>query len=95
MFPWIKIGNGHLYALHHMNYRNLGNEKLGKDVVPLCPFAHNFVIHGILAGFKTAGKQRNYPNLAQRLVHFWCVQRRWFKGIILLVLLSVVYLHLT
>lgn len=86
MFPWIRVGKGHRYAIHHMNYKNLGNEKLGRDIVPLCPFAHDYVIHGILSGFKSAGKQRNYPNPAQRLMHFWCVQRCWFKGLLALVI---------
>jgi len=84
MFPWVRVGSGHQYAIHHMNYKNLGDEKLGRDVVPLCRFAHEYIIHGILSGFKSAGKQQNYPNLPQRLVHFWCVQRRWFKGLIVL-----------
>lgn len=87
MFPWVQVGKGHRYAIHHMNYKNLGDEKLGRDVIPLCPFAHDYVIHGILSGFKSAGKQRNYPNLAQRLVHFWCVQRLWFKTILILLAL--------
>jgi len=63
MFPWIKIGQGNKYACHHMNYKNLGNERLRRDVVPLSPFAHKFVIHGILSCFKPAGQQRGYPNL--------------------------------
>lgn len=87
MFPWVRVGSGHQYAIHHMNYKNLGDEKLGRDVVPLCAFAHDYVIHGILAGFKSAGKQRDYPNLLQRLVHFWCVQRLWFKGTLVLLVL--------
>lgn len=96
MFPWIRVGGGHRYAIHHMNYKNLGDEKLGRDVVPLCPFAHEYIIHGILSGFKSAGKQRNYPNLAQRLVHSWCVQRRWFKGVLtLLILWKLVELNLS
>ena len=95
MLPWVRIGKGHRYAIHHMNYENLGDEKLGRDVVPLCPFAHDYIIHGFLAGFKSAGKQRNYPNLAQRLIHFWCVQRRWFKGVLsLLILLKLTELYL-
>lgn len=81
MFPWVRVGKGYSYAIHHMNYQNVGKEKLGKDVIPLCPFAHDYIIHGFLSGFKSAGKQRNYPNLMQRLVHLWCVQRRWFKGL--------------
>ena len=96
MLPWVRIGKGHRYAIHHMNYKNLGDEKLGRDVVPLCPFAHDYIIHGFLAGFKAAGKQRNYPNLAQRLIHFWCVQRRWFKGVLsLLILLKLAELYLS
>ena len=87
MFPWIRIGKG-LHAMHHMNYKNLGHERLGRDVVPLSPFAHNFVIHGVLAQFKSAGKQGNYPNLLQRTVHFWCNQRLWVK---LLLFLSVLF----
>ena len=57
MLPWIRIGKGRRYAIHHMNYKNLSNERLGRDVVPLSPFAHNFVIHGVLTWFKSAGKQ--------------------------------------
>lgn len=96
MFPWVRLGNGYRYVIHHMNYKNLGDECLGRDVVPLCPFAHDYVIHGILAGFKSAGKQRNYPNLAQRLAHLWCVQRRWFKGVLaLLVLWKLAGMYLT
>ncbi len=36
MFPWLRVGGkGHRYTIHHMNYKNLGDEKLGRDVVPL------------------------------------------------------------
>ena len=95
MFPWIRIGKGHRYVVHHMNYKNLGYERLGRDVVPLSPFAHNFVIHGVLAGFKSAGKQGNYPNILQRTVHFWCNQRLWFKVLLLFsVLFAGAYSHL-
>ena len=50
MLPWVRVGNRHRYAIHHMNYKNLGNEKLSRDVVLLCSFAHDYVIHGVLAG---------------------------------------------
>jgi len=30
------------------------------------------VIHGILSGWKSAGKQKHYPNAAQRLAHACC-----------------------
>lgn len=39
MFPWIKIGKGRKYRIHHLHYRNLGSERLRRDVVPLCPLA--------------------------------------------------------
>ncbi len=82
MFPWLRIGKGRPYAIHHMNYRHLGSEVLGRDVIPLSRFAHRHVIHGLLGGFKPAGKQRHFPNLAQRLAHWWCVQRCWFKAVL-------------
>lgn len=84
LFPWVKIGKGKSYRIHHLNYRNLGNERLRRDVVPLCPFAHDFIIHGILAGFKPAGKQRDYPNCAQKIIHLWCAQRLWLKWLVIL-----------
>lgn len=84
MFPWVKIGKGKRYRIHHLHYRNLGDEHLRRDVVPLCPFAHDFIIHGVLSGFKSAGKQKQYPNLAQRAVHLWCVQRLWVKVFLLM-----------
>ncbi len=83
MFPWVRIGyDKRRYAIHHMRYANLGQEQIGRDVIPLCRFAHDYIIHGILSGFKSAGKQRGYPNLAQRLAHLWCIQRLWFKGVL-------------
>lgn len=84
LFPWVRIGQGRPYRIHHLHYANLGNERLGRDVIPLCPFAHDRIVHGILSGFKSAGQQRNYPNLSQRLVHAWCRQRLWFKRVILI-----------
>lgn len=47
-FPFIKVGKKSRYNIHHMNYDNLGDEQLWVDVVCLCPFAHSFIIHGIL-----------------------------------------------
>ncbi|NJM76362.1 MAG: general secretion pathway protein GspF [Acaryochloridaceae cyanobacterium RU_4_10] len=79
LFPWIEIGKGKPYSIHHLHYRNLGNERLGRDVLPVSKFAHEKILHGLLSGGKSAGKQRNYPNLAQCLVHEWMRQRRWFK----------------
>lgn len=59
----------HPYAMHHLHYGNLGNERLGRDVLPVSEFAHDWVIHGILSGFKRPSQQRHYPNAAQRLAH--------------------------
>jgi hypothetical protein len=71
-FPWIRVGKGKRYNVHHMNYKNLGDEQLWVDVICLCPFVHNFIIHGLLSGFRRPSQQKNYPNPAQRLAHFWC-----------------------
>jgi hypothetical protein len=71
-FPWVKVGRKARYNVHHMNYKNLGNERLWIDVICLSPFAHSFIIHGILSGFRRPSQQKNYPNTAQRLAHMWC-----------------------
>lgn len=62
------------YAIHHMNYENLSSEQLWIDVIALHPLIHRWIIHGILSGFKRPSQQKNYPNAAQRLAHFWCCQ---------------------
>lgn len=72
MFPWIKVGKKARYNVHHMNYDRLGDERLWHDVICLCPFAHSFIIHGLLSGFRRPSQQKNYPNTAQRLAHAWC-----------------------
>lgn len=71
-FSWIKVGKKHRYNVHHMNYKRLGDERLWHDVICLCPFAHSFIIHGLLSGFRRPSQQKNYPNTAQRLAHAWC-----------------------
>ncbi len=68
------------YAIHHMNYLNLGNEQLWIDVVALHPFIHRWIIHGILSGFKRPSQQKNYPNTAQKIAHFWCCQPAVLRG---------------
>lgn len=72
-FTGIRVGrkSGRGYNMHHTNYLSLGNEKYGDDVLVSWTWFHNWVIHGILSGFKSAGKQGDYPNKAQRLVHSW------------------------
>lgn len=72
MFPWVKVGRRYPYNCHHMNYKNLGDEKLWRDVVVLSPFAHNWIIHGVLSLGQRPRQQGHYPNLAQRIIHFWC-----------------------
>lgn len=81
MFPWVRCGKKYRYNVHHMNYDNLGDEQLWRDVIVLCPFAHTWIIHGILSGFKRPSKQKSYPNKYQRAVHLWCCTpvslRKW------------------
>lgn len=86
-FPFIKVGKGKRYNCHHMNYENLGNEQLWVDVICLCPFVHNFIIHGLLSGFKRPSQQKNYPNAAQRLAHGWCCQPVIIRGVFVVAIL--------
>ena len=76
MFPWIVIGrdfgNYHPYRIHHTHYKTLGKERLWLDVLPLSPVAHNWIIHGLLSGWRSPSQQRHYPNAAQQLAHLWC-----------------------
>jgi hypothetical protein len=66
-FPWVKVGRKHRYNVHHMNYENLGSERLWVDVICLCPFAHSFIIHGLLSSFKRPSQQRSYPNSGSKV----------------------------
>lgn len=72
MFTWVKCGKGGRYNCHHTNYNHIGEEKLWRDVIVLCPFAHTFIIHGILSGFRRPSQQAIYPNRWQRLAHAYC-----------------------
>lgn len=80
MFPFVKVGRGKRYNVHHLNYKNLGSERLWADVICLCPFAHSFIIHGLLSGFCRPSQQKNYPNSAQKIAHFWCCQPVMVRG---------------
>jgi hypothetical protein len=92
-FPWVKVGRKARYNVHHMSYKNLGNERLWVDVVCLSPFAHSFIIHGILSGFRRPSQQKNYPNTAQRLVHAWCCLPVFLRGLLMiLIMVNVVKL---
>jgi hypothetical protein len=84
-FPFIKVGKKARYNCHHMNYENLGDEQLWVDVICLCPFAHSFIIHGILSGFRRPSQQKSYPNTAQRLAHGWCCQPVIVRGVLAVV----------
>lgn len=86
-FPFIKVGKKARYNVHHMNYENLGNETLWVDVIVVCPFVHNFILHGLLSGFRRPSQQKNYPNTAQRLAHFWCCQPVMVRGVLAIALL--------
>ncbi len=87
MFPFVKVGKKARYNVHHMNYDNLGSEQLWVDVICLCPFAHSFIIHGILSGFRRPSHHKNYPKAAQRLAHFWCCQPVIVRGVLAVVVL--------
>ncbi len=86
-FPFIKCGNKARYNIHHCNYENLGNETLWVDVIVVCPFVHNFILHGLLSGFRRPSQQKNYPNAAQRLAHFWCCQPVLVRGALVVLFL--------
>lgn len=86
-FPFIKVGRKHRYNCHHMNYENLGNERLWVDVIVVCPFVHQFIIHGLLSGFKRPSQQKIYPNTAQKIAHFWCCQPVMVRGALAIALL--------
>ncbi len=86
LLPWIRIGRGRPYAVHHLHYANLGNERLGRDVLPVSKFAHQVIIHGLLSWGKPAGQQRRYPNLGQQIAHTWMRQRLWFKAVLAIAL---------
>jgi hypothetical protein len=86
-FPRIKCGKGARYNVHHMSYINLGSERLWIDVIVVCPFVHNFIFHGLLSGFRRPSQQRNYPNAAQRLAHFWCCQPVMVRVVLVVLLL--------
>jgi hypothetical protein len=85
-FPWVKVGKKHRYNVHHMNYRNLRNERLWVDVICLSPFAHSFIVHGILSGFRRPSQQKNYPNIVQRLAHMWCCLPVILRGALIIVI---------
>lgn len=92
MFPWVTIGKSlkgqyRPYRVHHLHYGSIGKEKFWWDILPLCPVAHDWIIHGIFSGFRSAGKQASYPNRFQQGVHLWCRMPDLFKGFVVLGLL--------
>ena len=101
MFPWIRIGKYATrkygkYNMHHtgVGYRHLGHEELGKDVLPLCPFAH-WLIHG----GNMKAKAPWQPNIIQKALHFWCsfpliIKQLFLLFISLLILLIFFYINI-
>lgn len=75
------------YAIHHMNYQRLGDERIWEDVIPLHPFIHRWIIHGLLSGFRRPSQQKNYPNKVQQLAHFWCCQPVVLRGVLAVAIL--------
>lgn len=73
LLPFIPIGkwgkSNFSYQMHHMNY---STEIYGVSIIALSPFSHKFIIHGLLGGFQGAGKQGNFPNAPQTILHMWC-----------------------
>jgi hypothetical protein len=53
----------------------------------VCPFVHNLILHGLLSGFRRPSQQKNYPNTAQRLAHFWCCQPVMVRGVLTVLVL--------
>ena len=94
MFPWIRIGKYApkkygKYNIHHtgVGYRHLGHEELGRDVLPLCLFAH-WLIHG---GHMKA-KAPWQPNIIQKTLHLWCSFPLIIKQLLLVsILLLILY----
>jgi hypothetical protein len=39
----------------------LGDERLWVDVIVVCPFVHNFILHGLLSGFRRPSQQKSTP----------------------------------
>ncbi|BAY84384.1 hypothetical protein NIES267_38800 [Calothrix parasitica NIES-267] len=86
MFPWVRIGKYARnkygkYNIHHtgVGYKHLGYEELGRDVLPLCLFAH-WLIHG---GHMKA-KAPWQPNIIQKTLHLWCSFPLILKQLLLL-----------
>lgn len=74
---------------HHLTYKNLKNEKNGRDIIPLSREAHNFVHCKLLWGVKMKRHGKRDPrisplrptmNFILRCLYCLCVV--WFKGII-------------
>ncbi len=80
LFPWVRVGSirgkYHPYAIHHMHinaYRRQGREFWNRDVIVLSPFAHDFIFHWLVSGGKRKVRyQKDFPNIAQRSLNWWC-----------------------
>ena len=98
MFPFLFLGqhkpkggwynnavNGK-YAIHHVDknaYKNLGKERLDKEVIVLSKFAHDFVYHYLLSlGARKVRDQKSinsFANPLQVLMNYWCFLNKWVK----------------
>lgn len=68
IFPFLSSSH-----IHHTNYKNIGSEKIFRDVLPLSKFAHFQIIHGLLSLWKRPRNQKKYPNIPQKIFHFWAI----------------------
>lgn len=61
------------YNIHHTHYHTFGGaERYWFDCIPLHPWVHDHIVHGVLSGWKRPRQQRHYPNLPQRVFHSLC-----------------------
>ncbi len=86
-------GKYYPYQIHHLSraaYKRGTNVRLNKDVIVLCPFAHQFMFHCLLSGGKrTVGEQKVFPNFAQAFAMEWCIMPGFLKTIILFLLIAI------
>lgn len=92
-FPWLRLGRVggryHRYNIHHTHYKTLGHERLWWDVLPLSDFAHHWVVHGLLSGWKKPSQQQHYPNPLQSAFHCYCRLMMFFPLIAALVIVAM------
>src|SRR3569832_1942063 len=70
-FPFIKCGKKGRYNVHHMNYEKQSSEHLRVDVIVVCPFVHNFILHNKHKKKKQPTQQKQKPKTTQKKAHCW------------------------